>query len=1160
MAKKLLLRKTAPPGPTPAAAAPAAGTPGAEWYYATGTEEQGPLPQQDLKHATALGGRLRPDSLVWRFDNPVRVRAGSLPWLFPDDAAFDDFTARLPPAAPVVCPRCHAAFAPEETLFLANHSELPCDLVLGPGNPYRFRPTRFQPDGTAIDPRGEPTTATACPACHAALAPSEPAPPRPAARDRNAPERLPPNLASVEGVRKLVAEILAVLNRTGNARVLGDVNARQYAELCRRANARLSLCRQFLADQQPAAAFDQAEQPPRLLDLCAILPFADADQWAQLCARNRWAVPERVDTAAAAEVEACYATAETFEPAFRALRRTVLSHLPAEALRVLRTLRLMDPENPAWPEDIAAFEAARQAALFEAAAKAIEAEDVATLSGLCAELDGPWQIAPDAELLSIARSELARLRTVDGARRGDAAVATFAAACATQDLEAAAAARAELTALQQDHLYQPGEAARAQLEAGRSWFEEASARREAEAVFARDVAALSEAVRQPEAAAEVERLRETLRAAGREPPSELAAQADRIVQRHHLRQRLRRQTLAAARIAAILVALAALALLLGQALLARQRQALTQQLEQALQSRNLTAFDQALADARHGVGGLFGARLTGTPAVTALRARREDLATTMQSRSAAYRSALETLRQIQSGAFLAPASQVLTVLAAAKASAQPGVIEELAAINRFEESWRADQNARLARSLERLPTLAPPPADVFVLQPFAVATQQVAQYCAQVDEAAGLLGANPKELEKVEPFVAAALPGRSNLQVRLAALRDASSATSLNAYLDVLVRYTDRFTNDTLSTGLALPLASRREYRAALTATADYRQQLSIVATNDAWPQLRAALLKLRDTRALNDLRWVRRKDTGELLFQMDREKAEPNSHGKWAECYLPLSGDTAPLFKKLRVLDEPPYNMGFADGPSRPWHHTEIVNDILTGVLPIARADEGARFVETLFRRIGTAAVWSGSGAPGTNELPNVAFQVQFLVFLAEPMSRLSPFPEWKQIFDELRVADIPQANWICLRSGDVKRINQDGAKALTAIFGSGGLLTRLELRRAALAQLERTPLVWAGYVDFGNPALLHGQSPAPPAGLVVLRPDANRVFTVAVDAGTPGALRLPLIPGEPVLAWSDGAATAPRTAEMAKSVGLADEAAAAGLLPVWYPREPWK
>ncbi|MEI8243370.1 MAG: hypothetical protein WCI17_08905 [bacterium] len=1157
MARKFILRKTSSPGTAPAAR-PIHGADG-EWLFANGTQTHGPMPLADLKNATAAGGRLQADSRVWHIHNPVRVKAETLPWLFPRGAGFIDSAADLPAVAALTCPACRATFLPEDALFIAHHASLPHDLVLGPGQAYRFRPTRFTPEGAAIDPCGDVTADLACPACHAALAPAAPPaaspPPRPAPRDKNAPERLPPQLSTPDGVRKLVAEIQALINRTGSARILGDVNARQYAELCRRANARLALCRQFIRNHQPGAALDQAEQPPPLLDLCATLPFPDLDQWGQLCARSRWAVPEAVDTEAVAEIQACAGQARTFEPVFAALRRAVRRGLAHEALRILRTRMLMDPDNPACREEVATFEQARQVALFEAASAAIEAEDVAALTAPATELAGAWLVPPDAETLSILTTEFARLRAAEAARRGAAGAGDFAAACAAQNFEAAAAAEAALATLRAEGLYQPDETACGQLESGRAWFAEARARSAADTAFARDLAALGEAVDQPDAAAEVERLLGAIRATGRAAPADLLARADGRVRQHHFRINLRRRLILSAKVAAGAAALAILGVLLWRLALTQQRTSWAARLEQALRTENLAAFDDSLAGMSRGAGRMFGAALTQTPAIETLRARRAELATRIQGRSSAYQTAVAALQQIQAGGFNAPASQVLALLASGKQAARS--IEEMAVIGRVEDPWRADQNARLAQALAQLPALEPPAATVFSTQPFAVATGQVAQYCARVDAAAGLLGAKKSDLEKVEPFVALAAACRSNLEVRTSSLQGAGAATTLDTYLDVLVRYTDRFTNDTLSVPLAGILSSRREYRAALRVTADLNARLAAIAASQAWPQARRAVLGLRETRALNDLRWVRRKTGDELFFLVDREKAKPGARGTWAECYLPLSGDTAPLFKEARVTDDPPYSLGLTDHPSKVWRHTEIVNGMLARAVPMDRTDEGARFLEEQFRCIGTAPVWSGTGAPGSNDLPNVAFQIQFLSFLAEHLVGLSPLPEWKLIQEDLAAADLPQANWICLKSGDVKRINQEGAKAMARIFGPRGLLTRLAVRRAAHAAIARTPLAWAGRVDFGDPGRVLWQTAVPPASFVVLRPDANRVLTIARDAGTPAQPRLPLIPGEPVLAWADGAATAPRTAEIGRAASISDPAALAALLPAWYPRD---
>jgi len=66
----------------------------------------------------------------------------------------------------IVCPNCWHGFFPEDCLFVAKHTDLVGDPVLGSSEYLRFTPTRFTVQGEALDPRGFPTTDMACPRCH----------------------------------------------------------------------------------------------------------------------------------------------------------------------------------------------------------------------------------------------------------------------------------------------------------------------------------------------------------------------------------------------------------------------------------------------------------------------------------------------------------------------------------------------------------------------------------------------------------------------------------------------------------------------------------------------------------------------------------------------------------------------------------------------------------------------------------------------------------------------------------------------------------------------------------------------------------------------------------------------------------------------------------
>jgi hypothetical protein len=74
-----------------------------------------------------------------------------------------DGTRRL--LARVTCPHCWHRFAPEDVLWVASHGALDSDPRLGEA-PRRFLPSRFSPDGFALDAEGMVCRSLACPRCH----------------------------------------------------------------------------------------------------------------------------------------------------------------------------------------------------------------------------------------------------------------------------------------------------------------------------------------------------------------------------------------------------------------------------------------------------------------------------------------------------------------------------------------------------------------------------------------------------------------------------------------------------------------------------------------------------------------------------------------------------------------------------------------------------------------------------------------------------------------------------------------------------------------------------------------------------------------------------------------------------------------------------------
>jgi len=86
------------------------------------------------------------------------------------EAAGEDAAEVRPAPAAVeqkmTCPHCWHEFELDRLLAVARHRELLGDPVLGPEAAHRFLPSRFTPEGHAVDAQGMACPDAACPRCH----------------------------------------------------------------------------------------------------------------------------------------------------------------------------------------------------------------------------------------------------------------------------------------------------------------------------------------------------------------------------------------------------------------------------------------------------------------------------------------------------------------------------------------------------------------------------------------------------------------------------------------------------------------------------------------------------------------------------------------------------------------------------------------------------------------------------------------------------------------------------------------------------------------------------------------------------------------------------------------------------------------------------------
>ena len=206
-----------PGGAEKSAYVPSSGSAGAGCYYRRRGSEHGPFSWDQLREL-ADRGTLHAKDLVWTGRDDNWLTAELVDGLFPqDDLELPDSDIDLDPAdetgedesdaegakkgrpakrsavvtqrkatrGDIVCPHCWHKFDVEDFLFIARHQDLVGDPVLGPEAQQRFLPSKFTPEGHAVDSAGLSCPDMACPRCRLRI-------PRAAAE-------MPPLFASIVG-------------------------------------------------------------------------------------------------------------------------------------------------------------------------------------------------------------------------------------------------------------------------------------------------------------------------------------------------------------------------------------------------------------------------------------------------------------------------------------------------------------------------------------------------------------------------------------------------------------------------------------------------------------------------------------------------------------------------------------------------------------------------------------------------------------------------------------------------------------------------------------------------------------------------------------------------------------------------------------------------
>lgn len=212
------------------------------------------------------------------------------------------------------------------------------------------------------------------------------------------------------------------------ARVL----AGELVGLAARARERLEQCAALVRIGNEQAALEAAEAEPSLLDVCAWISFAEADEWRRLCREHNLPSAPPLDDAHLLAVELLYGKPiDESHPLYRDYRQAIRERDEARALAVLRTIVSVNPGDGNARGELARLgakfardNAGRARELFAAgsAAEAVELMDRMERLGV-SDLAGDPRWEESLRLRKAWLEDGARLRLAELARQASAEMA-----------------------------------------------------------------------------------------------------------------------------------------------------------------------------------------------------------------------------------------------------------------------------------------------------------------------------------------------------------------------------------------------------------------------------------------------------------------------------------------------------------------------------------------------------------------------------------------------------------------------------------------------------------------------------------------------------------------------------------------------------------------
>jgi len=969
----------------------------------------------------------------------------------------------------------------------------------------------------------------------------------------------------MKAAQRLVAQIRGVIE-TGKSP--GDVDAAsiaaEYSQLCSTANERLRLCKRYLSKGMLSEAMHVAEAKPVLLDLCGILDFIGVEEWTDICTRNGWAVPERIDAGAVTVLNEHYSSAMVLEPTIKKYRRAVRENDTSGCIRLLRQILVLDPDNRNWEQDLRAFEKTRLSEIQTASQAAAKKGDSATLSGLLREIDDDWLVEPDPQLREAVQAAYRTLRELETAVEGRRVVSAISDAYSALDFERLQSRICEYEALLTGGYFIPDASTLTQFDEANEWFLAEKARRDADRAYEDDLKALKTELNRDRPRDELQRIWMSLVAHRRDIPEDLAHRAQAAIETIRILAVRKKRRVLLATVCACFAVVSCILGVVWRWQYLKEEAYWCGELEAAFEGYDLADFREILSEIPEYRPTLFGSFLASSESVQGWAQREEELELRVQERTASFNERRAVLDVIREQDFQEDADR----LTALSAEAQRLAIEDEHGefVRQFQQDWRTHGDSAVETLTRRL-TLRMPTIVAFETNAFPLVAAQVRAMRETLDEARAVKGASPATYQRLTTFDSEVAEMESAVARRRPRYAAATNAQSAVAYMEALTLYSTEFPSDHLSrTAEEVVAVGAESYRQCLQVWQQQEQRLRQQGSEikDRWASVRTAVSALGDDDALCNIRYFTYKDVAstspKVYFLQGAFTEAGGSIRRYkvrGRMYVPTPRDTMPVFREFTV------ERTIAKTVS-PVFHCRLLTSILKDLNRIP-ASNARDFMCSKIVELAAAPVWDGESQTALqSSFLNHFLKLKLLRFFCERAIELEGsdvLPELEMAVKDMRAAEDTSVDWLCIENPQVLTVvDRNCAGVLRQHFADCDWLLRSRISSLAERLAAERGVEWVGTVDpCASSNILWRGGEAREAWVLRQTSSGEAALRIATLESENGrhSISVPLLPYEPLLGPADGSSTAEAFSRLMAAADTMDAKVVSALLPENWPSD---